>query len=77
MVKARVEQGHNQKMVGFVENPDPSLTLEQLSYPQVTTEPPASSAAKAEWLALGINKGLYGLYWGYIGIMEKKMETTI
>ena len=23
---------------------------------------------------IGIN---YGLYWGYIGIMEKKMETTI
>ena len=22
-------------------------------------------------------KGLQGLYWGYIGIMEKKMETTI
>ena len=31
--------------------------------------------------ALGPFKGLYrvilGSYWGYIGIMEKKMETTI
>ena len=24
-----------------------------------------------------IYKAIYGLYWGYIGIMEKKMETTI
>ena len=26
----------------------------------------------------GVSKlNLYGLYWGYIGIMEKKMETTL
>ena len=25
----------------------------------------------------GILGVIYGLYWGYIGIMEKKMETTI
>ena len=24
-----------------------------------------------------IYRGYIGLYWGYIGIMEKKMETTI
>ena len=22
-------------------------------------------------------RGIFGLYWGHIGIMEKKMETTI
>ena len=26
---------------------------------------------------LGPFKGIYRLYWDYIGIMEKKMETTI
>ena len=25
----------------------------------------------------GLYRGYIGLYWGYIGIMEKKMETTI
>ena len=25
----------------------------------------------------GREKGLLGFYWGYIGIMEKKMETTM
>ena len=27
--------------------------------------------------AEGIYRGYMGLYWGYIGIMEQKMETTI
>ena len=26
---------------------------------------------------IGIKGVIYGLYWGYIGIVEKKMETTI
>ena len=26
---------------------------------------------------IGIIGVMYGLYWGYIGIMEKKMDTTI
>ena len=26
---------------------------------------------------MGLNVDPVGLYWGYIGIMEKKMETTI
>ena len=26
---------------------------------------------------LGLYRGKNGLYWGYIGIMEKKMETTV
>ena len=26
---------------------------------------------------IGVIQGLQDLYWGYIGIMEKKMETTI
>ena len=26
---------------------------------------------------IGAIGGLEGIYWGYIGIMEKKMETTI
>ena len=31
--------------------------------------------ALAQWL--GVYIGILGLYWGYIGIMEKKMETTV
>ena len=30
-----------------------------------------------QWKLLYYNRGYIGLYWGYIGIMEKKMETTI
>ena len=26
---------------------------------------------------IGIIGGLFGVYWGYFGMMEKKMETTI
>ena len=33
-------------------------------------------AFRAEHTALNWGLGSIGLYWGYIGIMEKKMETT-
>ena len=55
----------NSVVIYDVWSPEPSVPAQELLWPHLT-------------LPVIFKMGLlWGIYWGYIGIMEKKMEATI